>query len=86
MSRAMSFISDHMREFHGATAPSSMVRLSSGTRLSISTVRTTPVPLQVGQAPWLLKASSSAPGGWTLAPQTGQMMGRSAATSMVGGR
>ena len=48
--------------FQGATAPSSMVRDSSGTRVARSTVRTMPVPPQVRQAPWLLKASSSAPG------------------------
>ena len=62
ISRAMSFISDHIRVCQGATAPSSIVRDSSGTRVDSSTVRTMPVPSQVLQAPWLLKASSSAPG------------------------
>ena len=62
MARHTSVISDHMRLFQGATAPSSMVRDSSGTRVERSTARTTPVPPQVRQAPWLLKASSSAPG------------------------
>ena len=57
-----SVIRDHMREFQGATAPWSMVRDSSGTRVLLSTVRTIPVPPQVRQAPWLLKASSSAEG------------------------
>ena len=62
MSRAMSFIRDHIRLCHGATAPSSMVRDSSGTRLLSSTVRTIPVPPQVGRAPYELKAMVSAPG------------------------
>ena len=57
-----SFIRDHIREFHGATAPWSMVRESSGTRVLLSTVRTTPVPPQVRQAPWLLNDSPSAEG------------------------
>ena len=51
ISRHTSVISDHISVFHGTTAPSSMVRLSSGTRLAISTVRTTPVPPQVRHAP-----------------------------------
>ena len=51
-----------MRVFQGATAPCSMVRESSGTRVARSTVRTTPVPEQAEQAPWLLKDSSSADG------------------------
>ena len=62
ISRAMSFISDHISVCQGATAPSSMVSDSSGTRVDSSTVRTMPVPSQRLQAPWLLKASSSAPG------------------------
>ena len=62
ISRHTSTINDHIREFHGATAPSSMVRDSSGTRESRFTRRTMPVPPQVRQAPWELKASSSAPG------------------------
>ena len=55
ISRHTSVIKDHIRVFQGATAPSSMVRDSSGTRVFKSTVRTVPVPLQVRQAPWLLK-------------------------------
>ena len=47
---------------HGATAPSSMVSVSSGTSAERSTVRTMPVPSHSGHAPSLLKASSSAPG------------------------
>ena len=62
MARQTSVIRDHIRLFQGATAPWSMVRLGSGTRVARSTVRTVPVPPQVGQAPWLLKASSSAEG------------------------
>ena len=62
ISRQTSTISDHMREFHGATAPCSRVSDWSGTSESRFTVRTMPVPPQVRQAPWLLKASSSAPG------------------------
>ena len=62
MARQTSTISDHIREFQGATAPCSMVSVSSGTSVALSTVRTTPVPPQVRQAPWLLKASSSALG------------------------
>ena len=34
MARQTSVISDHIKEFQGATAPSSMVRLSSGTRVA----------------------------------------------------
>ena len=62
ISRQTSTISDHIRVFQGATAPCWMVRESSGTRVAGSTVRTMPVPPQVRQAPWLLKASSSALG------------------------
>ena len=62
MARHTSVIRDHIRLFQGATAPSSMDRESSGTRVDRSTVRTTPVPPQARQAPWLLKASSSAEG------------------------
>ena len=62
MARHTSVISDHMRLFQGATAPSSIVRLSSGIRVLLSTVLTVPVPPQHLQAPWELKASSSAPG------------------------
>ena len=62
MARHTSVISDHIRLFQGATAPWSMDRDSSGTRVDRSTVRTTPVPPQVRQAPWQLKASSSALG------------------------
>ena len=85
ISRAMSFISDHIRVCHGATAPSSMERLSSGTRVLSSTVRMTPVPSQRLHAPWLLKASSSAPGAKKRSPQTGQVSSRPAATFSEGG-
>ena len=86
MARQTSVMSDHMREFHGATAPSSMERDSSGTRVDSSTVRTIPVPPQVGQAPSLLKAKLSALGPSKEAPQTGQTRGFPSATSAVGGR
>ena len=86
ISRAMSFIRDHISEPQGATAPWSMVSESSGTSVDSSTVRMIPVPEQVRQAPSLLKASCSAPGAYTLSPQTGQNMGCSAATSRVGSR
>ena len=72
MARQTSVMSDHIRLFHGATAPSSMLMLSSGTSVARSTVRTSPVPSQVRQAPWLLKASSSADGARTSAPHSGQ--------------
>ena len=85
ISRAMSFMRDHIRVCQGATAPSSIDRLSSGTRVDSSTVRTIPVPSHRLQAPWLLKASSSAPGAKKVSPQTGQTRGRSAATFMEGG-
>ena len=62
MARHTSVISDHISVFHGATAPSSMVRLSSGTSDAISTVRTVPVPSQEGHAPCELKDNSSADG------------------------
>ena len=62
IARQISVIKDHIRLFHGATAPSSMVRESSGTSVSRSTVRTTPVPPQVWHAPCELNASSSADG------------------------
>ena len=84
ISRHTSVISDHISVFHGATAPSSMVRLSSGTRLALSTVRTTPVPLHVRHAPWLLKASSSAEGGKKCTPHTGHASCCPAATASVG--
>ena len=62
ISAATCFMRSHMSVLHGTTAPSSMVRLSSGTSDASSTVRTMPVPSHSGQAPSLLKASSSAPG------------------------
>ena len=62
ISRQISVISDHIRLFHGATAPSSMLSDSSGTSVARSTVRTMPVPLHVEQAPCELNASSSADG------------------------
>ena len=81
----MSFMSDHMRLPQGTTAPSSIERLSSGTRVASSTVRTMPVPPQATQAPALLKAKSSAPGAKKLAPHSGQVRGFSAATFRLGG-
>ena len=57
-----SFIIDHMRVCHGATAPSSMVMFSSWISVDSSTTLSIPVPSHLLQAPWLLKASSSAPG------------------------
>ena len=44
MARHTSVIRDHISVFQGSTAPSSMDKLSSGTREARSTVRTTPVP------------------------------------------
>ena len=49
------------------------------------TRRTVPVPPQVGQAPPLLKASSSAPGPKKVFPQVAHVIGCSAATDMEGG-
>ena len=62
ISRQISVISDHIRLFHGATAPSSMVRESSGTRVAGSTVQMLPVPPHLGHAPCELNANSSADG------------------------
>ena len=62
IARQTSVIRDHIRVFHGSTAPWSMLRVSSGTKVDSSTVRTVPVPSQVGQAPLLLKDNSSADG------------------------
>ena len=86
ISRHTSVISDHIREFQGATAPWSMLRDSSGTRVERSTVRTVPVPPQVRQAPWLLNASSSAPGAKKCSPHSGHASSCSAATARVGER
>ncbi len=85
ISRTTSVMSDHMNWFHGATAPCSMVRLSSGTSTSRLTSRTVPVPEQAGHAPSPLNASCSALGPKNSAPHSGQTIGRSAATLMVGG-
>ena len=74
-SRAMSFIKDHISVCHGRTAPSSIVRVSSGTRVLSSTMRTMPVPSHLRHAPWLLNASSSADGAKNSAPQTGHTHG-----------
>lgn len=86
MARHTSVMSDHMSDFHGATAPSSMVSDSSGTSDASSTVRTTPVPPQVRQAPSLLKGKDSALGPSNSAPHTGHFSLFMAATSGVGGR
>lgn len=61
-----------------------MLMSSSRIREASSTSRTMPVPSHDGQAPTELKASSSAPGAWTFAPQFGQAKGSSAATLSVG--
>ena len=85
MARQTSVIRLHISEPQGATAPWSMVRLSSGTSAARFTSHTSPAPWQRGQAPRLLKARSSAPGARTSAPQTGQTSGFSAATARLGG-
>ena len=85
ISRHTSVIRDHIRLFQGATAPPSMVRESSGTRESRFTVRTVPVPPHFSQAPWELKASSSAEGAQKAAPHSGQTSSFPAATARVGG-
>ena len=85
ISRAMSFISDHISVCHGATAPSSIVRLSSGTRVASSTMRTMPVPPQRRHAPCELNASSSALGALKRAPHTGHSSSAPAATRSEGG-
>ena len=51
-------MSDHISCRHGATAPSSSERFGSAISVDSSTLRTTPVPPQVGHAPPLLKAST----------------------------
>ena len=86
ISRQTSVISDHMRLFHGATAPWSIVRESSGTSVDRSTLRTHPVPPHFWQAPWELNASSSADGAKKRAPHTGHSSSLSAATDMEGSR
>ena len=86
ISRQISVISDHIRLFHGATAPSSMVRESSGTSVAGSTVRTVPMPPHCGQAPCELKASSSADGARNCAPHSGQSSSFPAATRSDGAR
>ena len=85
MARQTSVISDHISVFHGATAPSSIVRFSSGTSELSLTVRTTPVPEQVGQAPVELNEKSSALGGLNSAPHSGQTSFFPAATANDGG-
>ena len=79
------FMRSHMRLPQGSTAPSSMEMDSSGTSEASFTVRTTPVPSQVGHAPPLLNARSSAPGPKNFSPQAGQLMGWSVATAVEGG-
>ena len=85
ISRATSFMSFHMREPHGETAPWSMVSDSSGTRAARSTTRWTPVPSHTGQAPVELKAISSAPSPWKDSPHWGHTSGTSRATLREGG-
>ena len=86
MSLAISFIKDHIRDCQGATAPSSMLRESSGMMVAMSISLMTPVPSQRAQAPWELKASSSAPGAKKVSPQTGHTSDLSAATFRLGFR
>src|ERR1039458_4128813 len=59
-------------EFHGSTAPSSIVLCGSGTRVASSTSDRTPRPWQAGHAPYELKAKDSALGCSKCEPQTGQ--------------
>ena len=61
-----------------------MLFVSSGTSDSRSTVRTMPVPEQVGHAPAELNASCSADGGCMSRPQDTHRMGSSAGTFIVG--
>ena len=69
----------------GPPPPGRWTGRSSGTRVARSTVRTTPVPLQVRQAPWQLKASSSADGASKRAPHAGQTNSCPAAHRQGGG-
>ena len=68
----------------GATAPSSMLRLWSGTMALSFTSRTIAVPEHLGHAPAELNASDSAPGGVTVLPQSGHFISTSAATFIDG--
>ena len=79
------FMRSHMRLPQGRTAPSSMEMDSSGTSEASLTTRTMPVPPQVGQAPALLNARSSAPGPKKEPPHPGQTIGWSVATDIEGG-
>ena len=85
IARHTSVIRDHISEFQGATAPSSMERDSSGTKTASFTVLTTPVPPQFLQAPLLLKEKLSALGPSNEAPHSGQTSGFPAATWIDGG-
>ena len=78
-------MSDHIREFQGATAPPSMVSDSSGTRVDSSTSLTMPVPPQRRQAPRLLKERSSAAGAQNFAPHSGQTDSMPSAQASDGG-
>ncbi len=62
ISRATCFMRSHMSVPQGGDGAVVDGEDSSGTSEASSTVRTMPVPPQVGQAPPLLKARSSAPG------------------------
>src|SRR5579864_5561216 len=59
-------------EFHGSTAPSSIVLPGSATRVLTSTSERTPRPWQAGHAPYELNENDSALGCSKCAPQTGQ--------------
>lgn len=63
---------------------SSMLLVSSGTREARSTIRTIPVPEQVGHAPAELNDSCSADGGCMSWLQDAHRIGNSAATFIVG--
>ena len=84
ISRATCFMRSHISEPQGSTAPWSMLSDSSGTRAARFTVRTSPVPWQVGQAPPELNERSSAAGPKKLWPHAGQVKGCSAATARLG--
>src|SRR2546428_1592982 len=59
-------------EFHGSTAPCSIVLPGSGTTVVTSTSDRTPRPWQAGHAPEELNAKDSALGWSNCAPHTGQ--------------
>ena len=86
IARQTSVISDHISEFHGATAPPSIVSDSSGTSAASLTARTTPTPPHVRHAPPLLNEKLSALGPSNSAPHSGQTIFPIAAVSIDGGQ